>query len=215
MKKTFLLAAALAATQATASFKCVDEKGRTHIGDTPPLGCANVVMYELNRAGAVVRTIEPSLSPEQIRQKQQEAARKAEADKVAAEQRRKDVTLLQTFSSEKEFDVVRDRNIEPLRGRIKAAQDRIAAVEKREKELVDELEFYKAGKSGKSGKAREAPKSLTDEQERLKAEKANLKKAIATHDQEIEVIRGKFDVDKKRWVALKAAEGRLPASAKK
>ncbi len=28
-------------------------------------------------------------------------------------------------------------------------------------------------------------------------------------------IRGKFDVDKKRWVALKAAEGRLPASAKK
>ena len=39
-----LLAIALAAP-AVASYKCVDSKGVTHIGDTPPDACANVVMY--------------------------------------------------------------------------------------------------------------------------------------------------------------------------
>ena len=58
---------------------------------------------------------------------------------------------------EREFDVVRDRNIEPLVGRIKSNQDRVKEVEKHITELENEMEFYKAGKSGKSGKATEPP----------------------------------------------------------
>ena len=205
MKKTSLMFFALAfATQAGAAFKCVDEKGKTHIGDTPPAGCANVLMYEVSRGGQILRSIEPTMTPEQMKVKEEAAARKAEADKIAAEQKRKDSALLQTFSSEKEFDVVRDRNIEPLRGRIKTAQDRLKAADKRMAELDEEMEFYKAGKSGKGKKEKEPPKQLIEEQDRLKAEKIGIAKSIAASEKEIEETRVKFDTDKKRWVALKS-----------
>lgn len=207
MKRTCLLLAALAATHAGAAFKCVDERGITHVGDTPPPGCAKVIMYETNRAGHVIREFPPSLTPEQVKQKQIEDAKRREAEKIAAEQKRKDTALLQTFSSEKEFDIVRDRNIEPLRARIRTAQDRIKDVDKRIKEVEEEAEFYKAGKKGgKGAKKDETPKSLVEEQERLKAEKVNLAKGIAETEKEIEQTREKFDVDKRRWVTLKSAK---------
>ena len=212
MKRTCLLIAVLAATHAGAAFKCVDERGITHVGDTPPPGCAKVVMYEISRSGQVIREFQPTLTPEQVKQKQIEEAKRREAEKIAAEQKRRDTALLQTFSSEKEFDVVRDRNIEPLRSRIRNAQDRIKAVDKRAKELADEAEFYKAGKKSKSkGKDGDVPKSLLDEQERIKGEKAMLTKGIADTEKEIEAIRSKFDVDKRRWVLLKEGEGKAGA----
>ena len=204
MKRTCLLIAVLAATQAGAAFKCVDERGITHVGDTPPPGCAKVLMYEINRTGQVLREIPPTLTPEQVKQKQIEDAKRREAEKIAAEQKRKDTALLQTFSSEKEFDIVRDRNIEPLRGRIRTAQDRIKAVDKRVKEVEEEMEFYKAGK--RKGRKDETPKSLLDERERLQAEKVTLNKGIADAEKEIEHTREKFDVDKRRWVTLKSGK---------
>lgn len=204
MKRTCLLIALLAATHAQAAYKCIDEKGKTHIGDTPPSGCANVVMYEINRSGHVLRQIDPTLTPEQVKQKQIEDAKRREAEKIAAAQKRKDTALLQTFSSEKEFDIVRDRNIEPLRARIRTAQDRIKDVDKRLKEVDEEAEFYKAGK--RKGKKDETPRSLVDERERLKAEKVTLNKGIADTQAEIEQTREKFEVDKRRWVTLKSGK---------
>jgi chromosome segregation ATPase len=208
MKRTCLLLATLAATSAGAAYKCVDEKGKTHIGDTPPAGCGNVILYEISRSGAVLRKIEPSLTPEQLQQKQIDDARRLEAERAAAEQKRLDTALLQTFSSEKEFDVVRDRNIEPLNSRIKNAQERIVAVDKRLKEVDEEMEFYKAGKKSRDKKANEAPKPLLDEIARLNNEKATLQKGIASSEKEITDLRARFDVDKKRWVALKRGERR-------
>ena len=204
MKRACLLIAVLAATPVGAAFKCVDERGITHVGDTPPPGCAKVVMYEINRAGHVLRQIDPTLTPEQVKQKQIEEAKRREAEKIAAEQKRKDTALLQTFSSEKEFDIVRDRNIEPLRARIRTAQDRIKEVDKRLKEVDEEAEFYKAGK--RKGRKDETPRSLVDERERLKAEKATLGRGIADAEKEIDQTREKFDVDKRRWVTLKSGK---------
>ena len=205
MKKSRLLFAALAvATHAGAAYKCVDEKGLTHIGDTPPAGCANVLMHEVSRSGQILRSIEPTMTPEQLKAKEEAAAKKLEADRAAAEQKRKDTALLSTFATEKEFDVARDRNIEPLKGRIKTGQDRLKAADKRIAELDEEMEFYKAGKSGKGKKEKEPPRALLEEQDRLKAEKVSIGKTIAASEKEIEETRVKFDTDKRRWVALKS-----------
>lgn len=197
----------LLALPAHAAFKCTDKDGRTHIGDTPPDQCANVVMYEVSRSGQVLRTIQPSLTEEQVKARVAEEERKKEFDKVAAEQKRKDLALLATFSTEAEFDVVRDRNIEPIKGRIASAQERLAAIDKRNKELNDELEFYKAGKSAKaSAKKVEAPPMLVDEQKRLAHEKTVLAKNIVGYEKEITELTAKFAVDKRRWLALKSGK---------
>lgn len=209
MKKIVLLLAALYLPAAGAAYRCIDEKGQRHIGDTPPPGCANVPMEEF-RGSKVLRVIEPTLTPEQVKVKEEEAARKKAADKIAAEQKRKDSALLSTFSTEKEFDVTRDRTIEPINGRIKNARERIAQIEKQEKKLTEEMEFYQAGKG--KGKAKEPPSNLVDGLKGAQQEKATIQKNIATYEREIVDIRNKFDEDKKRWLAIKAEQARPTAT---
>ena len=211
-----LVSAALLSIPAHAAFKCVDESGRTHIGDTPPDQCAKVVMYEVTRGGQVLRTIQPSLTEDQVKARVEADEKKKEAEKAAFEQRRKDLALLATYSSEQEFDVVLNRNVEPINGRIKSAQERTTAIDKRVKELDDELEFYKAGKSGKSASAKkgDAGAVLVEEQQRLKHEKGVLAKNVVGYEKDIAEMKAKFDVDKKRWIALKAGKSDVPADAK-
>jgi hypothetical protein len=204
MRKILLLSAIAFATSAGAAFKCVDSKGVTHIGDTLPDECANVVVYEISPGGAVIKKMDPTPTPEQVKAMQEERERRKDSDRAAADQKRKDAALLASFSAEREFDVVRDRNIEPLAGRIKSNEERLKAVDKRIKDLEDEMEFYKAGKSGKSVKTVEPPAGLVEVLARVRTERATLEKANVRYGKEIEETKAKFDADKKRWVSLKS-----------
>lgn len=216
MRKLALCIALLSAPYAGAAYKCVDEKGITHIGDTPPAACAAVVMYEIKPNGSVVRKIDPTPSPEQAKVLQAEQERKREAEKAAGEQKRKDAALLATFSSEKEFDVVLDRTIAPIRSRMGTAGERIKAIEERQKKIEEEMEFYKAGKR-KDAKGRdEAPPTLVAEQERLWHEKQSLVSTLASQEKEIAQLQERFSTDKKRWVRIRGGGtgADAPAEAK-
>jgi hypothetical protein len=201
-----LLAAAFFAPMAGAAYKCVDEKGITHIGDTPPAGCATVVMYEINRSGAVLRKIDPTPTPEQMKAREAEYEKVKASLKIEAEKKRTDAALLSTYSSEKEFDMTRDRNVDPIRSRIKAAEERMKQVDKRTQEIEEEMEFYKAGKS-KGGKEKTTPERLTAELQRNKTEKATLAASIVNYEKEIESTKAKYDSDKQRWLDLKKPSG--------
>lgn len=202
-RKLCLLAAlTLAATSAGAAYRCVDEKGRTHIGDTPPPPCANVVMQEVTRSGKVLRTIQPTMTEEQWKAKQEAEEKAKIAEKVAAEQKRKDTALLSTYANEKEFDTARDRNIGPLKARITQSHERIKDIDKRTKVVKEEMEFYTAGKK-KGGKKDDTAVAMAREIERLDDEKKTIEKNIAGYEKEISELGVKFDVDKRRWVALK------------
>ena len=206
-----LLAALAFAPAALATYKCVDEKGVTRIGETPPDECANVVIYEISSSGMILKKIDPTPTAEQLRVRAEEAEKRKEADKIAAEKKRKDMALLNSYASEREFDVARDRNIDPINGRIKITKERLATVDKRVKELEDEMEFYKAGKSRtttsksnkKSSGPDEAPAMLTHDLQRMKGDRATLEKSLAGYDKEIEALRAKYELDKQRWLELK------------
>jgi hypothetical protein len=216
MKKICILLALIYAPAATAEFKCVDSRGLTHIGDTPPAACADVVMYEISKSGRVLQKIDPTPTAEQAKVRQDEADRKKELERVAGEQKRKDLALLNTYSSEREVDVARDRNLEPLRGRITSAQERLLVIQKREKAVDEEMEFYKAGqaktaKGREDAARREAPPALVAEVERIRKERESLTLGIAQHEKEIVTLTAKYEQDKQRWLALKSGAVAKPA----
>jgi len=213
MRGTWIvIAAGLWAGAAGAAYKCVDGKGVTHIGDTPPPNCAAVMMYEVTPTGKVIRAIEPTPTPEQLKVIAAEQAKKKEADAKAADLKRRDLALTNTYGSEKEFDVARDRNIEPIKARIAIARERIQQVEKRQKDVEEEMEFYKAGKT-KTSKGREVPLVLTEEHARAQRELVALQSTIASSEKEMEQVKAKFDADKKRWAEIKGGSAAKTADS--
>jgi len=204
--KLILLAAAslLAAPFAGATYKCVNEKGITLIGDTPPDGCEHVEMYEMSPGGKVLRKIDPTPSPDQLKAYAADADKRRAEERAAAEQKRKDAALLSTYTSEKEIDMARDRNVEPIKGRIKSAQTRMDAIDKRLKQIDEEMEFYKAGKSKKKDdKAAGPPIGLVADKERNQRERDTLVAGIASSEKEITAVRARYDADKERFNELK------------
>ena len=172
---------------AQAAFKCVDEKGRTQIGDTPPAACANVTTYEINSSGSVVRRIEPPsrTAPADTRA----------SDQAAIEAKRRDRALLESYGSEHEIDLARDRNIEMIRGRLESAKLQLQQVEKRESELTRAVASYKNA---------QAPAPVKEELEHVTAQKASLGASVSRQEKDLESTRARFEADKKRWLELKA-----------
>lgn len=205
MRRMAAIVAMLFAPAAGATYKCVDEQGRTLIGETPPEGCARVMMYEMSQSGTVLRRIEPTPTPEQAKAREEENRLRREAEKRAADLQRRDRALLATFASEKEFDVARERNLEPLAGRIRTAQQRIKEIDQRLAKLAESEEFYKSGHAkGKSGAATEVPQYIVAERERFVKEKQTLVSSIVASEKEMAAQRERFDRDKARWVELRS-----------
>jgi chromosome segregation ATPase len=207
-----LLFIAFYAPLASAVYKCVDDKGHVLFGDTPPAACGNVPIYELTPSGTVLRRIDPTPTPQQLELMREERERKKKEERLAAEQRRKDMALLNTYSSANEFDVARDRNIEPVEGRITAASERMKELDQREAQINARIQTYE-DKPGKDGKAAEPPAWLTEDLARVRSERTSLTNAIERYRKEVDDLRKRFDTDKRRWIALKAAAGSLPPPA--
>ncbi|HXZ49954.1 MAG TPA: DUF4124 domain-containing protein [Usitatibacter sp.] len=207
MKKAlWLLLIALYAPHAGAIYKCKNERGETLFGDTPPAGCgSNVPIYEISPSGTVLRRIDPPLTPEQIKERQEEATRLKKARAEAAEQKRRDMALLNSYTSATEFDVARDRNIEPVQGRIRSTNDRLKELDVNEKQLNATAERYR----GKDGSG-EVPGWVGSNLEQITKERKSLKASIAADEKEIEGLRAKYESDKQRWIVLRGGAANLP-----
>ena len=181
MRIPLFLLLAVHALAASAAFKCVDEKGKAHYEDVPPAMCGNVVIYEVNPSGLVVRKIEPAAAhvtaPE---------VKKAEPpDRAAIDRERRDRTLLDTFANEREIDTARDRSLDLIRSRRETAENRLAQVRKHRQAI-------------ESG-----PATGQSDLQSVVAEQQSLEHSIAGYDAETKRITEQFETDKRRWRELK------------
>lgn len=121
----FALIFAAVGAQAGTMKKCVDASGRIlYYGDTIPPDllpkCKN--LSELSNKGIEKKRTE-YLNPEERKEKAEEdAAQKVEKQKEV-DQARRDRALLATYTTEKEIDLTRDRNLKPLDMQIQSLQD--------------------------------------------------------------------------------------------
>ncbi len=123
-------------------YVCTTRDGRTLTGDAPPAECRDVTVRELNRDGSVKRVIEPPLTPEQRKAREQEEKARRERERAAQEQLRKDRALLETYASEDEIDASRDRALAERQRLIDRAAQQLKESRNDRKRLDDEAEFY-------------------------------------------------------------------------
>lgn len=170
---------------------CKDDSGRRICGDPIPPQCQTKAYKEI-RGGASREVAAPPTAEERAAQ-EAELARKKEEEKRLLEEKRRDKALLNTYSSEKEIDLVRDRAIAGAQGATKESQGKYDELLKRRKKLEGETEFYKNKPLPESLKAQ-----IAENANDLKKQEAD----IAVKQKEIEAIRAKFEADKLRYREL-------------
>jgi hypothetical protein len=192
------LALALAqADAATAAkiFKWTDEKGVTHYGEVIPPEYKDQAAQEMSRNGLTIRKWDPAITPEQRKAAEAKAVRERDEKQRDFEQRRRDLALVNTYTSPKEIDEHRDRTlqlpVQAIRGlepRLRKAQDRLANLQQQA------ATFTNAGKRIPNG----LELDLADE----RSEVNSIQVEIDRHKAEIELIKVKYEGDRKRYVEL-------------
>jgi hypothetical protein len=223
MTHSRILFAVLLCTMASAHaqstlFRCVDDKGVTHYGETMPAACAKKDVTEMSKQGRTIRKLDAPLTPEQQKAKAEAAAKKREDDKKVADQRQKDLALLGTYGAEREIDVIRDKDVAQLDGRRKFLDARVADADARLEKVNNQMEFYVAGKSksakakdakdakdGKEGKSneREVPPQLQADFDRAKSDRTNLMLEMTRLDADKKAIIARYESEKERFRRLK------------
>lgn len=212
---TVLMGIALSSNAAL--YKWVDDKGRVQYSDKPPSERDKSAVQMTNR-GVIIKKIEPDKSAEQKKAQEEDLARKKLDDMRAAEQRRLDNALLQSFTSVQEIDMKRDRELQALdtiianlRGQERSMNERIVEDRKR-------LDFF-------AKRNKPPPDSVQEDIQRNQAQAKVLRDDIERRHQEVLATRTKYEALKKRYqelreeqaagVATSAASGGGQAPGKK
>lgn len=200
---TLLIGLGLSLPAVARTYCCTDKGGHRICGDTMPEQCADRAYKEFGEKG--VRSYEAPLTAEQKAQRDAAAAKKKEDERIAGEQRRKDQALLNTYGSEKDIDILRDRAVADVEATGKQAQEKYDAAVKRKAHLERELEFYAK---------KPVPGTLKSQIKENETEIEAQKKAIADKKLEVEATRAKFEEDRKRYRVLTQETDKAGARAR-
>jgi|APFre7841882724_1041349.scaffolds.fasta_scaffold00982_8 hypothetical protein len=210
-----LLIAAAAAAFATGAhaqgklYKWTDASGKVHYTDKMPVEASGRPNEELNRQGTVVRRTDAPLSAEQRAELERERQRKREEEAALREQKRKDMALLNTYSTERDIEEARARALKVNEEALKDAERKVADARKRGDKLRAEAEFYAK---------KPMPKQLQQDMQVTELEIRTQTEMIEGKRKEVAGINAKYDEDKRRYGELtatsKTAQGPTPTSTR-
>lgn len=192
-----LLAAALLLTAGTAQaamYRWVDSQGRVHYSDTLPPTYQKSGASEINKQGLVIKRTQSE------EERRAEAERKAEQQRIQLEQQKQaqmDRALTQTYTTEAEIDLARDRALEHHKLAINGAEIRAKAVNANVVELRTRI-----ANIGKAG--RKVPPNIQDQLEQALRESRDLQRTIRTNELALLQVRERYEADKLRFRELTA-----------
>jgi hypothetical protein len=183
------------------SYRCVAKDGRKYYGSMRPPQCMDVMTEALSAQGMVIGRIEAPLTAEQRAARDAEAQKNAaaeqarrDAEHAAMVQARRDQALLQTYTSVRDIETVRQRAIADNQRAVAQVEARIAALKKRQAALAKEAAEIKGGKKA----------SDTFEQD-VKAVDYDLQlqqQLLESRKREADAINARYDEEKRKYVEL-------------
>jgi uncharacterized protein YifN (PemK superfamily) len=190
---TLFIGAAFSLPATAKMYKWVDDKGTTHYGETIPPEYANKDRVEMEK-GRVTKKVE-ILSAED-RQAQKEAEdKKSKEDQAALDLKRRDATLINTYSNPDEIDLARKRNLQQVEARISSNQSQLKMARASLTGLQQEAE-----KRTQANKP--VPESLQEDLHQSQSQVAKLQKNLDKSLAEKAAVEAKFDAEKTRYKEL-------------
>jgi len=176
-------------------FKWVDEKGVTHYGEAIPTEYKDQAATEMSKHGILVRKLDAaSTGVEQRKAAEEKAVKDREEKQRAFEQRRRDMALMNTYTSAREIDEHRERSLQVPMQTLKGLEPRLKKAQERMVSLQSQ-----AAALAKKGKPTDVlDQDIADEKAEIDSLKADMERGQA----QIEAIKSRFDIDRKRFLEL-------------
>ena len=179
-------------------------------GDTVPPEYQTNATKELDGRGITRNTTDSAEEAAKRNAVNEEKARqKAEEERKIAEQRRQDVALINTFTSEKEIDSKRDRDLQVVDLQVNQLNVSLKNASDRENDVRNRVAALEREK-------KPVPPNLKDESARVTSERQKIEQTIAAKEKEKDDIRKRYGDYKKRYAELRGpATPQTTANAKK
>jgi len=174
-----------------------------HYSDQMPPEAVNKGTVVFDKQGRPVKKIEATPTAEQVKAKELEDERLKAMARQRDEQTRKDLALLQSYTSEQEIDFARTRAISTVESQLKSAESYSADLRRRQAEI----EKQKVALAGKP-----VPPALENELVSLSNELGRQDGLIAQKRDEVATINARYDNDKRRWQEISADQVRAAAA---
>ena len=185
--------AAHAQTREQYTYRCTGHDGKKYYGQTIPNACLGRPLELINKQGLVVKRIDPEGDEKKKAEKEAELEKKREAEAAQRDISRRNQALLATYTSEKDIEDSRNRD---LRNHDKGVQEvlkRIEDIKKRQQQFQRELAlFNEAGKGSPPARLQE---EITNAEIDLKAAQSLLE----AKKKETQAINARYDDDKRRY----------------
>lgn len=187
------VAALLAAVPADAGmYRWVDGNGRVHYSDTLPPYYQQSGATEMSKQGNVIKRTQSEA------ERRAEAERKVEQRRIQDEQQQKaqlDRALVETYTTEAEIDLARDRALENYKLMIRGAEIRSGAVDANLADLRARIaNVQQSGRKVGSG--------LQEQFDQAVRESEELKRTIQKNQDAMVQVREKYAADKARFREL-------------
>ena len=175
----------------------------------PPARSPSSPVTVMDNQGRVLKTLKDPPTKEALAAKAAEEERERDKAKVDAEQARKDRILLDSYTTEGEIDLARNRASHAIEQQMEIARSYTASLAKRQAEL--QKQKSELGAKG-------LPPAEEQELGRLKAEIEAQNASVMQKKQDLERIVARYAADKRRWqeigekerLARPAATGAAP-----
>ncbi|WP_018508971.1 DUF4124 domain-containing protein [Thiobacillus thioparus] len=183
----------LAASPAMAGmYRWVDGNGRVHYGDTLPPTYQQSGAAEMSKQGNIIKRTQSEA------ERRAQAEREAEQKRIQDEQQKQaqlDRALTQTYTTEAEIDLARDRALENYKLMIRGAEIRASAVDANLVDLRTRIaNIQKAGRKVGPG--------LQEQLDQAVRESEELKRTIQKNQNAMVQVREKYEADKLRFREL-------------
>ncbi len=167
-------------------YKWVDENGTTHYGETIPPKYAN----------RNTQTLEKGRLQERESARETPGKNSISLTQEEEQERRRDNALINTYSSEKEIDLARDRNLQQVEARLnsfttllKSANDNMAGLQQERERLLE--------------KKRKIPKSLEEDLANAQQRIDKFQNDLQQSEEEMVSVKARYAADKARYRELK------------
>jgi hypothetical protein len=180
-----------------------DKSGKTvGCGDKVPPEYQDNASRELDKRGMTRKTTESAEEEAKRKAKEKESEReKAELDKKAAEQKRQDSALINTYSNEKEIDLRRDRDLATTDSQINQMRVMQKNAVDRQKEIKGRID---AGK-------KPATEPQKEDLAHAEADQSKFEQSIADKEKEKDAIRKRYADQRARYIELRGGGTAAPA----